>query len=461
MAIIPKSRLLFWTGMIIFPFTALATAVPHTTEVCLFFIGIFFFVVIADALFDTRNPKSIIVSLPDVIRVSSRREAVIEIRIQNKDKRIKRLKIGLPLPERILSPQNEETLALPKDESSSLYNWPFKALKQGLHVIEKCHLEVNSFLGFWGKRLTIPVRTEIRVYPNLFSERKNLSALFMRRQLGIHSQRQLGKGRDFEQLREYIPGDNFEDIHWKATAKRGHAITKVFQVERTQEIYIIIDMSRLSARPANSRYGVPPEEGTIRKSDEVEEPPDTIFERFVKSALMLGMAAERQADLIGLLTFADQVGGFIKAGNGKAHFDACRDMLFTLEPKIVAPDFSELFTFIGTKIRKRSLLFILTNLDDPVLSEAFVRNISAISKKHIALVNMINPAGARQIFSSPDVNSIDDLYMALGEHFIWENLRETERHLRRRGADFSIVESENISIHLVSKYFDVKQRQLL
>jgi len=61
-----------------------------------------------------------------------------------------------------------------------------------------------------------------------------------------------GKGRDFEKLREYIPGDSLDDIHWKATAKRGHPVTKVFQIERTQEVYVILDASRLSGAPSGS-----------------------------------------------------------------------------------------------------------------------------------------------------------------------------------------------------------------
>ena len=461
MSIVPKSRLLFWTGMVIFPFTALATAVPYTTGPCLFFIGVFVLLAVTDAFYGRRNPGSVGISLPGVVRVSSGRDAVIEVRIQNENRRIKRLKIGLPFPSQIYSPKNEQVVSLPEEETSSIYPWPFRARKQGRHVIEKCYLEIDSLLGLWGKRLAVPVHTEIRAYPNLFVERKDLSALFMRRQLGLHSQRQLGKGRDFEQLREYIPGDSFEDIHWKATAKRGHAITKVFQIERTQEIIIIIDASRLSARAAAQTDGIKQKQNPEAGERPPDSGKDTIFERFVKSALMLAMATERQGDLVGLLTFADQVGGFIKAGKGKAHFDACRDMLFTLEPRIVAPDFSELFTFIGTKIRKRSLLVFLTNLDDPVLSEAFVRHLGVISKKHIVLVNMINPAGAKRIFTSPDVNSTDDLYVALGEHFIWENLRETEKTIQRRGAEFSIVESQNMSLHLVSKYLDIKKRQIL
>src|SRR5207249_6090507 len=90
--------------------------------------------------------------------------------------------------------------------------------------------------------------------PNLFSERKQLVALFLNRgTFGLHAQRQIGKGRDFEKLREYIPGDSFDEIHWKASAKRGRPVTKVFQIERTQEVYVIIDASRLSARSVESR----------------------------------------------------------------------------------------------------------------------------------------------------------------------------------------------------------------
>jgi uncharacterized protein (DUF58 family) len=82
----------------------------------------------------------------------------------------------------------------------------------------------------------VTCRAELRVYPNLLGERRAVASIFLRRALpGVHSARQIGKGRDFEKLRDYVPGDSFDDIHWKATAKRAHPVTKVFQIERTQE----------------------------------------------------------------------------------------------------------------------------------------------------------------------------------------------------------------------------------
>src|SRR6185312_13308872 len=199
---------------------------------------------------------------------------------------------------------------------------------------------------------TLPAQSEIRVYPNLLGERKNLAALFLNRgAFGLHAQRQVGKGRDFEKLREYVPGDGYDEIHWKATARRGKPITKVFQIEKTQEVYVIVDASRLSAR----------------KPDENAET-NSVLERFVTAALVLGLAAEQQGDLFGLLTFTDKVETFVRAKNGDAHYNTCRDALYTLEPKIVTPDFDELCTFLRLRLRRRALLVFLTALDDPAVA---------------------------------------------------------------------------------------------
>ena len=83
------------------------------------------------------------------------------------------------------------------------------------------------------------ISSQIRVYPNFISAQMELAGLFLNKSLGIHARSLVGKGREFEQLRDYIPGDNYEDIHWRATAKRNHPVTKIYQLERTQSIYFI------------------------------------------------------------------------------------------------------------------------------------------------------------------------------------------------------------------------------
>ena len=460
MKIVPNSRLLFWTGMLLLPLAFMVTGLPIIDTLSFIFLAVLLILVLIDAFFASKSFNGIHVKFPEVVRLTRGREADIEIHIYNDRLQIKRLRLGLPFPPQIYS-RMDQIISLPDKEPSSSFLWSFRALKQGRFTLNRCYMELDSPLGFWTRRSVLPIHTEIRAYPNLIAERSSLSALFTRKQLGIHPQRQLGKGRDFEQLREYIPGDSFEDIHWKATAKRGYPITKVFQIERTQEVYIIIDASRLSARNINRFHADEHTDKSPSKNQYNEVFYETIFERFVRAALIMCMAAQKQGDLFGILTFSEQVQGFIKAKNGKAHFNACRDMLFTLEPKSASPDFSEVFTFIGNRIRKRALLIFLTNLDDPVLSESFIRNIDTINKRHLILINMINPKGARPVFSSSDVNSVDDLYAALGGHLIWESLRETGKILKRHGTGFSLLDSEKMRIQMVSQYLDIKQRQML
>src|SRR5262249_48823294 len=145
----------------------------------------------------------------------------------------------------------------------------------------------------------------------------------------------------------------------------------------------------------------------------------TVLERFVTASLVLGLAAEQQGDLFGLVTFSDKVEKFVRAKNGQAHYNACRDALYTLQPKTVTPDFDELCTFIRLRLRRRALLVFLTALDDPAIAESFVRNIELIRRQHLVLVNVVRPPGVNPVFSSPDVADVDDLYRHLGGHLQW------------------------------------------
>src|SRR5207248_429659 len=97
---------------------------------------------------------------------------------------------------------------------------------------------------------------------------------------GMQLRRQVGKGREFDNLRQYMPGDSFEDVHWKATARRAYPVVKLYRVEHAQEVYAILDSSRLSAR-------------------------EDLLEAYIEAALHLALVAERQGDRFGLVTFSD------------------------------------------------------------------------------------------------------------------------------------------------------------
>lgn len=449
--IVPANRMLFWTAVTALPFAALGAAVPSAAAFSAAVIGAFLAMAALDAVFAGKTVLSISVEFPETVRLARDREGEVGFLVRSGSARAHQLRIGLAFPRQIATPHEDLSAALPPKGEALHFRWPCTPLKRGRYVLDACHLEGISPLGLWAGRLTVPIRCEVRVYPNLLAERKNLAALFLDRgNFGLHAQRQVGEGREFEKLREYVHGDGFDHIHWKTTAKRGRPVTKVFQIERTQEVYVIIDASRLSGRTSHTAG-----------PGEPREYPETVLERFITAGLIMGTAAERQGDLFGMVTFSDRVHGFLRAKSGRAHYNLCRDALYRLQPQTVTPDFDELCSFLGMRLRRRALLIFLTNLDDPIVAESFERNVELIRRKHLVLVAMLRQPRVQPLFSDPGAQSLDDLYQGLGGHLLWRNLRELGKSLERRGVRFSLIDSEVLCSRLVSQYVAVKQRQAL
>jgi uncharacterized protein (DUF58 family) len=439
--IVPSWRLIFCVAVVTLPSALLAAAAPGAAPICILFVGFLVAAAVTDALGTRRSLAGIDISLPAIVRVAKDRETRLEVRIRNEASRQRSLRISLEMPPELKTATEEVSTVLPVGSEWSRLSWIFTPPSRGKYTVTSAHVEGVSRLGLFAVRKQLAVNSEIRVYPDLTRERKKLASLFLNRgAFGLHTERQIGQGRDFEKLREYVSGDSFDEIHWKATARRGRAITKVFQIERTQEVYVVVDASRLSARDTD---GAP------------------TLERLITAALILGLAAEQQHDLFGLITFSDKVETFVRAGNGTAHYGICRDALYTLQPRTVTPDFDELCTFIRLRLRRRALIVFLTALDDPTIAESFVRSVDLIRRQHLLMVNVIQQPATAPLFSDPKVASVDDLYEHLGGHLRWQKLRQLEKTFQRRGVRFSQLKNERLTADLVSQYLSVKQRQLI
>lgn len=460
--LVPRTRLILWITLIVLPFAAIAATLPTLSWLAAIFIGGLGFLVIYDALVARSGLRGVRVILPEVVRLQKDRPGTVEVRIQNDAQDARRLRIGFAFPREIRPESDDREALLPAGAPVSRLDWAVTPARRGQYFLERVYLEAVSPLGFWAARTSHALRSELRVYPNLFDERKNVAAIFLKRgQLGAHAQRAAGQGRDFEKLRMYVPGDSLNEIHWKASAKRGHPVTKVFQVERTQEVYVIVDASRLSARQISGSKSAAPSPQPATSDQKQETPETTVLERYVTAALILGLAAEQQGDQFGLVTFSDRVLSFVRAKSGQAHYDACRDRLYALQPQSVTPDFEELCSFIRLRLRKRALLIFLTALDDPMLAESFAKASELISRQHLMIVDMLQPPGAQPLFSDAAVTSIDDLYRHLGGHLQWNSLRELEKVLKRRGVRFALLDSGKLVAQVIGQHAEVKRRQLL
>jgi uncharacterized protein (DUF58 family) len=436
----PRPLLLLLATFVVLPALTVIVAAPAFVAPAAVVLTCCIFAVAIDAVLLQPDLSGLRVALPPITRLSKGRSGELVIKCLNESSRALSFRLGLPIPASIKAQTNEFEIDLNSRGGQALLI-PCRPAERGQFFLEKSYAQATTRWRFWNVRRELASSGEFRVYPDLLSERRNVSALFLRRGLfGFRQHRQVGKGREFEKLREYIPGDSVEDVHWKATAKRRHPVTKVFQIERTQEVYVMVDASRLSARWSG---GMP------------------TLERYINSALLLCLAAARQSDLFGLVTFSDKVHRFIRARNGKAHYDVCRDALYTLETQLVTPAFEDLFTFLRLNLRRRALLVFLTALDDPVLGENFVQSVDLLTRQHLVLVNTVQPAEAHPLFAANDVHAVDDVYRRLGGHLVWAELQEIGKRLQRCGVEFSPITSDRFAAETVNRYFRVKQRQIL
>jgi len=313
--------------------------------------------------------------------------------------------------------------------------WPCTGTTRGDHVLRDLYMEAPSPLGLWLARARVPVECNLRVYPNLRD--RATAALFLRApNAGLRVHRQVGKGREFERLREYIPGDSYEDVHWKATAHRRSPVVKLYQVEHAQEVYVIVDASRLSAR-------------------------EQILESYVTAALHLALAAERQGDRFGLVTFSDRPHRLVRARSGMDHFRLCRETIYNLHARRVSPDFRELFTSLQLNLRRRSLLIFFTSLDDPLLAETFAREVALLARRHLVLVNVMRTAGSQPLFEGDAPADMESAYQALAGQMLWNKMREMQIALRQRGVRLAVVDPQNIKAQATAAYLEIKRRQLL
>ena len=451
--IAPRAILIWIVGLVLIPAALVSASYPGLTIVPLAAAALLTAAAIADAMSVGNRLKSIEIQTPAITRLSKGVEGKVAITLLNQTDSAIRLAVAAPLGRGIGCDECVKWINVPAG-GKIVAQFDCLPSVRGKYELTECCIATTSPMGLWLRRLTLEYDAEIRVHPDLMKEQKRVSAVFLNRgQAGAHIQRQVGRGREFDNLREYVPGDGYDEIHWKATAKRARPITKVLRIERTQEVNVIVDSSRLSARTPDQPN---------RTAADLENPAGaTMLERFVTAAMILGITADRQGDRFGVMSFSDGVDNFVRARTGRAHYRACRDALYALQPKMVAPDFSELLAFIRLRMRRRALLVFLTCLDDSIVAENFTRALPLIARQHLVVVNMIRPWGVGKLFTGPEPQSIDDIYLNLGGHLRLQQLEGLQRDLQHSGARFNLVENENLCPRLVSQYINLKHRQLL
>jgi uncharacterized protein (DUF58 family) len=431
--IVPSQRMLLLAAVVVLPLATAAGFASSLAVPCIAALAMWALVAAVDAVRGRMRLDGLAVSAPAVVRLTKDVPARLPITIASRLTAPLPIRLSVATPAGVPSPEFVAETVVPA--GASRFDWACTGVERGDHPLRRLYLEAASPFGLWLARSERAVDCVLRVYPNLRD--RATAALFRRTAVvGQRMRRQVGKGREFDNLRQYMPGDGFEDIDWKATARRQFPVVKLYRVEHAQEVYAVVDSSRLSARPE-------------------------ILESFVNAALHLALVAETQGDRFGLVTFSDRTHKFVRARNGMDHFRLCREAIYNLQASRVSPDFRDVFTALQLNLRRRALLVFFTSLDDALLAETFEREVPILARRHVVLVNTPQPPGLKPLFTDASAADLDSLYSGLAGQTISNRLRQLSLTLSNRGVRLTVVDPARIKTQVTSEYLEVKRRQVL
>jgi uncharacterized protein (DUF58 family) len=446
---IPSHRLLWFVAFCFVPACAMPAIVPGGERYVGFTALAIFVIAAIDALVSWRNLDGLTIVLPENIRAYLNREQSFSIELHRSASAMRSprtIRVAVFLPVEIDTVKDDTIVPAPALGSGSIFQMVFLGKQRGQFTIDKAFLGSNSVLGLWQLRRTLSLRATILVQPSLSLIARETAKLIATREHG--GQRIIarnGRGREFEQLREYTPSDNFGDIDWKATARRRAPIVRDYQVERTQDIYACIDFSRLSGRQVVSKADIPV----------------TILDEYIRSALMLHCAVQKAGDRFGLATFSNRIGYFVKSTAAASFEPAFRRALYPLRPRLVAPAYDEICGVIRNRIKRRALIIFFTSLAEPQLAESFLAATQLLARQHLIVVACPTDAYAQPIFTDGSVEQIDEIYDKLAGHLLWKKLAEVRFQLANIGIRMHTVAPGRLGLVAATEYLDVKERQLL
>jgi uncharacterized protein (DUF58 family) len=344
--------------------------------------------------------------------------------------------------------------------ATHLQLWPWAAeialLRRGLWPGPRIGVERQSRFRIWRLRRWFDVPVPVRIEANLRPGRQEILRSPVYRMLVASRQTPwTGHGRDFERLREYQPGDTYSEIAWKSTARRAAPVTRLFQWEQKQEVYFVVDQSRVSAlamHPATNARSAAPQERAPRR----------MLDLAVETALVGATVALELGDEFGLVTYADGAKSWLRAGSGQFQFHQFRDRLLNLEPLPTTADYEVLFAEIRVRLRRRAYLVLLADLTERSISGSLRRGLGLVRSSHALLMTSILPAHIRPAFSEgEDLKTDQDVYAALAGDRENQRLAALARQFRHLDVQLRYIPADKFLRTAVEGYLQNKREQRL
>lgn len=324
---------------------------------------------------------------------------------------------------------------------SQTITYHVKPTRRGEYHFGSLNLRWESVWGLFVQQAAYAVPTEARVYPNLLKihEYEQLARKGQQMFAGLRLLRHRGDGGEFEQLRDYLPDDDYRRIYWKATAKYGKPITIDYSPERSQNIIMLIDTGRqMLTRPL----------GVART---------TRLDLIINAVLLFSYIAISRGDRFGLMTFDEKVHRYLPPRSGMGQFYFVVESLYDVEARLVDPDYGRALQYLHTQRQNRSLIVLLTDPTGQEAADSLVGQLGAFYPRHLPMcVTLSDPVVLDTARRTPyNTDAIYQRAMAeqiLDERQLWLN------RLNQQGVMTLDVPAYELTASLINKYLEMKDK---
>jgi uncharacterized protein (DUF58 family) len=395
------------------------------------------FVALVDALLARRPAVSVRRKLGQVFSIG--RPNPVEIELHSHSARRLRVQYNADVFDHAVSDELPLSVDLPARSRRST-KFRIQPTRRGAYSLGDDYVRYSSPLGLWLRQLRLPANDPIRVYPDLQAVRTfELLARKDREHSMMRTSRRLGGESEFEQLRNYTRDDEFRSIDWKATARKGQLISRQYQLESNQSLMFVLDAGRLMTAET---AGLP------------------LFDHALNATLMLANVAVRGRDHVGMLAFGRDVESYVPPQGGRRAVQKIIHASYALHPQMVEPDWERAFQLLSTRVRKRSLVVIFTQVVDEVAAKELVRLTRSLMPRHLPMVVLFRDVDVDALVAK-STGKPKDLYSrgAAAEVIGWrENVVRT---LENQGALVLDTAPEQLTSALINRYLEIKARHLL
>lgn len=327
----------------------------------------------------------------------------------------------------------------PKDEETFVYY--IRPFERGIYEFGHLNIYVNTRLGLVAKRYKLLQPKTISVYPSYMQLKEyEFMAISNRLQeFGIKKIRKIGQSREFDQIREYVPGDDIRTINWRATARKDGLMVNQYQDEKSQNVYCLIDKGRSMKMPFNQL---------------------SLLDYAINSSLVCSNIAVNKDDKAGLVTFSNEVETFIKASRQPTQMRLIQDSLFKQNTAFKESDYSKLYKNLKWNLHQRSLLLLFTNFETLLSLKRQMKYLKQISKHHLLVVVFFENTELREFTQTEPQKTLDIYEQILAEKIGFEK-KLIIKELKMQGIHSVYTPPENLTVNVINKYLELKSRNLI